>query len=212
MSPCLSVSILQRDISELVLSCRIYQAVFKIKNVYANNITQWAVSLRRDKFNFAALLSQCVLDWTPVWADCIWELPVCHQLRRRQPQSQDQCDPREPLQQLRLPGGDAGGPGRRTACVPPEAPTSRYSLRKAQISLNANSSIQCLLMHYCCICAPLSWLSAQPCMCPGSVWEGWRLLWHLSAEQQPQDPYLPLPLRIQPWQRWQVLQEWVSNF
>lgn len=56
-------------------------------------------------------------------------------------------------------------------------------------------------------CAPLPRVSAQPRVCPGSVREGRGLLRHLSAEQQPQNPNLPLPLRVQPWQRRQVLQE-----
>lgn len=33
----------------------------------------------------------------------------------------------------------------------------------------------------------------------------------MSAEQQPQDPNLPLSLRLQPRQRWQILQEWVKK-
>lgn len=137
------------------------------KNVYTNDITQaishapWAILLRmlafsvaRQLFDFAALLSQRISDWAPVRAHCVWELPVCNQLRRRQPQPQDQCDPSEPLQQLRLPGGDAGRPGSRSARVPPEAPTSRYSRRhNLALSLTANSSNPCRL-----ITATIAWL------------------------------------------------------
>lgn len=50
-------------------------------------------------------------------------------------------------------------------------------------------------------------VSAQPRLRHGSVREGRRLLRHLPAQQQPQDPDLPLPLRLQPRQRRQVLQE-----
>lgn len=103
-------------------------------------------------FILLLLLSQCITDWAPVRADCIWELPVCNQLRRRQPQPQDQCDPSEPLQQLRLPGGDAGRPGSRTARVPPEAPTSRYSrMLSLGLSSTANASNSCLLNSYHCM-------------------------------------------------------------
>ena len=88
----------------------------------------------------------CISDWAPLWADCIWELPVCHQLRRRQPQSQDQRDPCEPLQQLWLPGGDSGRSWRRAACVPPETAAARYSIKSAWISLTANKPTPCLLI------------------------------------------------------------------
>jgi len=37
----------------------------------------------RQLFDFA-LLPPCISDWASIRADCIWELPVCHQLRQRQ--------------------------------------------------------------------------------------------------------------------------------
>lgn len=103
----------------------------------------------RQLFDFA-LLPPCISDWAPIRADCIWELPVCHQLRRRQPQPQDQCDPSEPLQQLRLPGGDASRQGSCTARVPPEAPTSRYSFKKAwsNWSMSIDISYHCMTIGF----------------------------------------------------------------
>lgn len=49
--------------------------------------------------------------------------------------------------------------------------------------------------------------STKPCMWGGPVWEGWRLLWYLSARKWSQDTNLPLSLWIQPGQWWQVLQK-----
>lgn len=177
MSLYLSISIWQVyiyfNILELILSCRIYQIAFKktmhtptisheallMMNCFTKNVNNFC-SKCRTTFYFWRFTVSCILDRTPVWSDCIWELPVCHQLRRRQPQSQDQRDPGEPLQQLRLPCGDTGRPGCCTACVPPEEATSRYSLKKAQSSLTINSSVPCWLMTFTfalllCLCPSL---------------------------------------------------------
>lgn len=61
-----------------------------------------------------------------------------------------------------------------------------------------------------CIFTCLSPLhSSQSRLRSWSVRQTRRMFRYLPASQQPQDPYVPLPLRLQPGQWRQILQEWV---